>query len=1036
MKQRLAARCDSFARPKASAVWITDDLLNEALRRFTHIHRRCGSNVPGPLEARRREAKRRNGGLARHGPSSSFDHAAIFSKQTGSGWWDSPSQPLPQSESTPFKRDFFQPGWSSAPPPPPPIPHPQSIEPSQSSDALFAFNDSEHLAATDQQIDKQPLIPSTPVAVPDAQASPLTSHDTLLKLDTAPDHAAAGIEIDIFGPGQIPQVPHPLASNLWPIPNALDELDDSRDHTAAVLQSVPHQQTQKPAFKEVLARCLSLRDLRSLIHEHGSMCQVDKATSLLVYDHVISQNWSAQDVAEYLSDPVFHAPGSAIAVRFVRAQTLLDQLKLDHEQWLIVMPALQDSVALGFLSAQEWTELLLEVSTFLARRAKWGELLNSPAVHVEGLLRAFDQCSMLSKDDLDSDLFLRHAASLLSQEFHEENMQLLGLIQRWLDRENHSLVAEALATWAGTGPLTSTAVSSAARALSSLSTAMLVRVLNQTSKILVAAALPAGDKYSSLANLADVLEEVSHLGNGPELRPEDWNVLLSTRSRGSTRLTASECAVINIWVIHHLFAKSRVAEEAYHAINIQKLRARNYHNYLRKLFGHPKEKTAGSTTAKFAIVLHTLPLPGKNMLLEHLGRVTNDPSYAWHKCQLRVKHGLLLSGDLALMADCRTYHFVRKHMYGALTTTCSGLTLDFDTFGALARSLISENPNCTALVARVLQNSHRLLSILRRPRTSAKSGHTRRSSRSVGGHNDIEHEALPRVPLPKIERKALDLVNMLAVTYATSQRLSNTQAVEWVEWCYKFLLQLSAPIEPPISQALWHVNVTRQKHCSPERRRWLLHVVQRVEGAETAHLLNTRPDFANRRAESFQALVRLYDQQVSSQCASKAILERSSIIQQRVQRYKTEAERAFARARARSTPLEKVPEEWETHTEWRKAFQEFFTELGTLPSNSSEPLPASSAKIRANNNSPKAADRGSESLSKGPLLRMSTSTDVSDSNVEGLSNSVVKPGLEIRFVATTKSASTSGLEDRGYLGDLETPQPQIANGEVDVNIWA
>lgn len=50
--------------------WISDDILNDAFNRFyrvSHTTRRYGSNVPGPLEARRRLAKRRMGAMTAGG---------------------------------------------------------------------------------------------------------------------------------------------------------------------------------------------------------------------------------------------------------------------------------------------------------------------------------------------------------------------------------------------------------------------------------------------------------------------------------------------------------------------------------------------------------------------------------------------------------------------------------------------------------------------------------------------------------------------------------------------------------------------------------------------------------------------------------------------------------------------------------------------------------------------------------------------------------------------------------------------------------
>lgn len=78
----------------STAVWITDAVLAESLRRFTCTHRRHGSNVPGPLEARRRAAKRRNTNLAYNGGAQHVDPAILFPTGSRDAWWQQEARPL------------------------------------------------------------------------------------------------------------------------------------------------------------------------------------------------------------------------------------------------------------------------------------------------------------------------------------------------------------------------------------------------------------------------------------------------------------------------------------------------------------------------------------------------------------------------------------------------------------------------------------------------------------------------------------------------------------------------------------------------------------------------------------------------------------------------------------------------------------------------------------------------------------------------------------------------------------------------------
>ncbi|OCK84911.1 hypothetical protein K432DRAFT_86757 [Lepidopterella palustris CBS 459.81] len=66
-----------IASPSADYVWITDDILADAFHHFLRTssssQRRYGSNVPGPMEARRRASKRRIACLATSGGGGGVD---------------------------------------------------------------------------------------------------------------------------------------------------------------------------------------------------------------------------------------------------------------------------------------------------------------------------------------------------------------------------------------------------------------------------------------------------------------------------------------------------------------------------------------------------------------------------------------------------------------------------------------------------------------------------------------------------------------------------------------------------------------------------------------------------------------------------------------------------------------------------------------------------------------------------------------------------------------------------------------------------
>jgi hypothetical protein len=83
-----AARKNQRALPwYSSSIWISESQLTRIFHRFIRIQTRHGSHVPGPLEARRRAAKRTNTSLAQGSHSCQLDPSLLFSARPKRDWW-------------------------------------------------------------------------------------------------------------------------------------------------------------------------------------------------------------------------------------------------------------------------------------------------------------------------------------------------------------------------------------------------------------------------------------------------------------------------------------------------------------------------------------------------------------------------------------------------------------------------------------------------------------------------------------------------------------------------------------------------------------------------------------------------------------------------------------------------------------------------------------------------------------------------------------------------------------------------------------
>lgn len=117
-------------------IWISEDVLSETFTAFVRNHKRFGSNVPGPLEARKRASKRRATHLAHQSATVySPESFVLFDTQSQAAWW--------KKEKGHSKSQASSWLWPFAPPQvaqdPSPLPTPWTIE-----DVLRSSNLSQH----------------------------------------------------------------------------------------------------------------------------------------------------------------------------------------------------------------------------------------------------------------------------------------------------------------------------------------------------------------------------------------------------------------------------------------------------------------------------------------------------------------------------------------------------------------------------------------------------------------------------------------------------------------------------------------------------------------------------------------------------------------------------------------------------------------------------------------------------------------------------------------------------------------------------
>ncbi|KAK5113538.1 hypothetical protein LTR62_003407 [Meristemomyces frigidus] len=172
-----------------TAIWITDDLLAEAFNRFARVYhghhaQRHGSTLPGPLEARKRQAKRRMGLAVAAGSNcmpSSVDIGALFGlgaktpAEPEKSWsWQPPLYRQLPTPNPPHSFGMSMRPAMVAPRPPRPLPSPSSQPRIRKTTSMMKPAQDDQLTAT--------------------QASRAAFGELLMSLETLPKISLDGIK--------------------------------------------------------------------------------------------------------------------------------------------------------------------------------------------------------------------------------------------------------------------------------------------------------------------------------------------------------------------------------------------------------------------------------------------------------------------------------------------------------------------------------------------------------------------------------------------------------------------------------------------------------------------------------------------------------------------------------------------------------------------------------------------------------------------------------------------------------------------------
>jgi hypothetical protein len=742
-KKLSSAGCLTKAFPTAIAVqpiWITDAVLANAFRRFTHTGRRHASNVPGPLEARKRASKRK---------STSFAHAS--------------ASPIPIDPALLFPNRSKDPWW---------------------------------------QKKQEPTEPSLPTLIPKWLVST---------------------------PVSTPAPPPSLRAQF--------ESSTCVEDVYKILASHTTDLRREPMTNDVFS--LLLRP---------------------------ASRWTAEELANYLTDPELNPPGTtnhAQLVNFLCLPPDSGQVSVEIAvHWDILHQALCRAISLGLLDPPNIESIILAMPNIrLTNNAGDPMVRNRVDVWHEiiQLLKNLHNCGIFGIRDLSSRVRQTLSSEIAADVPSPTALELLKcLSEHTLDHGDSTLTLPLIVWLERHFCGISDGAQQVADYLLAVPRSSLPAILSAVTEVCF---LNARDHHKSEAFVAwsEVLARVRTPGTSEDSFTREEMTLV--RQAFSYSLTPLEATLTSFWVVG-------VYDDD--GGRLSSIRRDDLGEELRKVTSLDSRERILEWLSEVVHALETLPLSGQQRAVF----VTSRPLSAsirtmdTEPTSPMADPGTFIITGCARLANDLFYAAARKLFRHELVRMCEMMTCDLVQFVRVMQTLIQEDGKNFKVFTRLLRNNRIFRLGLAQARKDREQWRTVLMTENVvivrakpylDGDVNLENGVSPEIshydslPSPK---SLLDVINRIAIAVATSESITQTRAYNLVRTCWRLLRSLRAPISPVISRALWHAGITRRgpQGCSNAHFRWIWKTVKYAEGNEVAQFLLDDPVYRVYRKEMLETV--------------------------------------------------------------------------------------------------------------------------------------------------------------------------------------
>ena len=602
-------------------------------------------------------------------------------------------------------------------------------------------------------------------------------------------------------------------------------------------------------------QCSSIEDIRELLGRRNIDLRQDPVTKLFIGS--ILRRWTPTNIADFLADPDLNPSGTNHHVRVMACLRSISAQ--DHSPWRksgdrnTIVQAICRAIDLGLLDPKDIEDIMvaipkIEISgpTGILTLPNQSDIL----LMTYSLLRGLKSSSILSVEDLSldfrNDLRSRVAAATPSA----ISLRLLTILNTAESQDDDPVPVEMVIAWLSNHGERNDLFTMRAIGdyLLTLSDSSLAQALSNVTETLYLSTRNDHGQMVAFEAWAKVLAPIYVSIPTEVLRRADFERIGGCFSSERTRC---ETALMSYWVRHTLRTHQthQIGTELYtHDLELQ--------SQIRSALSASSNVHPLDWLVETNQILQCLPIHDKRSVLLKLTHASKDllltdvkpRSASW-------ANATNYSEACNILADDAFYETAKRHFKHELTRFCESIIVDLTQFKNTVRALIDQGSTTKLkIVARVMKHNRVFqlgLAQYRRERQDWREVLITDNIalvRSKPFHikNDLTRALPPDaamvLPTP---RHLLDLIDHIAVSFATNPHESAQTAYNRVRQLWRFLRSHRVPAGPVITRCLWHAGIARQgsEGTSQTQLKWVSERVRRTEGKLIARLLMSNPAF-------------------------------------------------------------------------------------------------------------------------------------------------------------------------------------------------